>query len=182
MPDAQILLIRHCLSSGQAPEAPLSPAGAEAAERLADRLDALGVDAAYSSPFARAVATIEPYARRQNLPITIESRLAERRLAPTPLDDWLEAMRQSFADDGYRVEGGESLAEAGRRGLLGLAAVAAGDHRLPGVATHGAILSAMLRSVDPSVDFHFWRGLANPDLFLGVMRDGRLVSFERLAS
>jgi hypothetical protein len=40
----------------------------------------------------------------------------------------------------------------------------------------------MLRSVDPSVDFHFWRGLANPDLFLGVMRDGRLVSFERLAS
>jgi 2,3-bisphosphoglycerate-dependent phosphoglycerate mutase len=58
-----LLLIRHCRSTGQLPEAQLTPAGAGDAATLALELDRLGVDAVYSSPFQRARDTVLPFAR-----------------------------------------------------------------------------------------------------------------------
>lgn len=178
---ARILLIRHCKSSGPAPDAPLTTGGAEAAKAFAGRLRDLGVDAAYSSPFTRARQTLAPFATEQGLRLTIDDRLAERRLSASPLEDWLDHIRKSFDNPDYVASGGESLREAQRRGLAAIAEIARSGHRLPALATHGNLLSSVLRHVDGTVGFEAWQNLKNPDLFEIRIDDGRLASFERLA-
>src|SRR4051812_46465684 len=52
-----LLLVRHCQSSGQAPDAPLTPLGQQQADQLADLLQARGIARIVSSPYTRAVQT-----------------------------------------------------------------------------------------------------------------------------
>lgn len=182
MTKARVLLIRHCQSTGQAPDAPLTASGTQAAVALAGRLRDLGVDAIYSSPFVRARQTLAPFASERSLAATIDDRLAERRLSDAPLADWLDHIRKSFDDLDYAAPGGESLREAQFRGLAALAEIARRGHRLPAVATHGNLISSVLRHIDHSFGFDAWRALRNPDLFEISVEGDRPAAFERLAA
>lgn len=177
----ELLLIRHCASSGQAPEAPLSAEGFAQAEALSEALHGHGIDAVYASTFTRAVQSVAPLAERLGLSIGTDERLRERLLSFMPVDDWLEHVRQSFANFDYRYEGGENLNEAQARGLAGLAAIAARGHCLPAVASHGNLIAAVLAAADPAFGFDAWRAMRNPDVFRLAMENGRPVAFERLA-
>jgi 2,3-bisphosphoglycerate-dependent phosphoglycerate mutase len=177
----RLILIRHCASTAQHPDAPLTEAGAIAAETLADRLAGLSPDAIYASPYVRAVATVEPFARRTGLPVTIEARLRERLLADPEVDDWLNHIRRSFDDADHRAPGGESRNQVLARALPALAEIAARGHRLPIAASHGGLISAVLHAVGPSFGFEGWQGLANPDLFELDFDQGRLTGWRRLA-
>jgi 2,3-bisphosphoglycerate-dependent phosphoglycerate mutase len=119
-------------------------------------------------------------ASRHGTTLVIDDRLAERRLSPSPRADWLDLIRKSFDDLDFAVPDGESLREAQTRGLAALTDIAAKAHRLPAVATHGNLLSSVLRHADPSFGFASWQDLRNPDLFLIRMRGGPSLSFERL--
>ena len=54
-------------------------------ERLADFLQGKGIEQIYSSPYPRAVQTLEPLARRLGLPIELEPDLRERTVG-----SWVE--------------------------------------------------------------------------------------------
>jgi 2,3-bisphosphoglycerate-dependent phosphoglycerate mutase len=181
MPPATVLLIRHCRAAGQHPDDPLTPDGTRAALALADLLRTLRVDGLFSSPFARARATLEPFARQSGLAVAVDPRLAERVLAVPPSDGWLDQVRASFADPDYRAPGGETLREAQGRGLAAVAEIAGRGHRLPAIATHGNLLAGILRSADRSFGFADWQGLRNPELFQATYREGKLAAFERVA-
>jgi 2,3-bisphosphoglycerate-dependent phosphoglycerate mutase len=56
----QVLLVRHCESTGPAPDAPLTVAGREQARRLVEWLRPFDVDHVVSSPFARPHAPDDP--------------------------------------------------------------------------------------------------------------------------
>jgi 2,3-bisphosphoglycerate-dependent phosphoglycerate mutase len=176
-----LILIRHCESSGQAPDSPLTEAGVRAAESLADRLEALGPDAVYSSPYLRARTTVAPFAERAGLAIVEDARLRERVLSPTPLDDWLDHIRRSYEDMDHRpAPGGESLHEAQARALAAINDIMARGHRLPVAASHGNLISAILRAADPTFGFESWRALRNPDLFELSFDGRRLAGYRRL--
>jgi 2,3-bisphosphoglycerate-dependent phosphoglycerate mutase len=177
---AELLLVRHCASTGQAPEASLTPDGASDAAALAERLIQLGCDAVVSSPYRRAIDTIAPFATCRGLDIAIDERLAERRLEGVPSPHWLDHVRRSFDNESYRAPGGETLAEARARGLAALAGIASWRHIRPAVVTHGNLLSSLLRSVDPHWGFEQWRALGNPELFSIEIAAERLVAFERV--
>lgn len=59
----RVYLVRHCESSGQQPDAPLTALGAAQAEQLAAFLRPFGVGWIVSSPFRRARQSVEPLAR-----------------------------------------------------------------------------------------------------------------------
>lgn len=82
----RMLLIRHCESIGQAPEAPLTEHGRAQALALAAHLAQHPIDYVVSSPYVRACETIAPFAGRAQLAVHIDERLAERRLSPEPID------------------------------------------------------------------------------------------------
>jgi 2,3-bisphosphoglycerate-dependent phosphoglycerate mutase len=85
----KLLLIRHCQSTGRHPDAPLSEAGAKAAEALITRLHDLAPDAVYSSPYERAHATVRPFAISAGLSVGLDDRLRERVLSDRDLEDRL---------------------------------------------------------------------------------------------
>jgi 2,3-bisphosphoglycerate-dependent phosphoglycerate mutase len=177
----RLILIRHCQSTAQHPPAPLTQAGARAAEALAERLAELAPDAVYSSPYERAHATVRPFARRAGLPVTLDERLRERLLSDQDRDDWLDHIQRSFDDFDHRAPGGETMRETQTRALAALAEIAGAGHRLPAVASHGGLISSVLRAMDPAFGFEGWRGLRNPDLFdVELSAAGRPVGYVRL--
>lgn len=177
---SSIFLIRHCESTGQAPDARLTEAGTKAAVALQEILDRLGIDAVYSSPFRRALETVAPYAESRKLTVGIDERFSERRLSPLPLTDWLDHIQRSFLDFDYRVAGGESMREAQARGIAALGDVASASHRAPAVSMHGNLLSAILCSIDETFGFGDWQKLKNPEIFRVRWKAGRPTGFNRL--
>ncbi len=178
---SRVLIVRHCESSGQAGEAPLTAAGYAQAEALAERLTAHPIDRIVSSSYRRAQETIAPFAARAGLRIELEPRLVERRLSAAPIPDWREVVRRSFGELDFAVPGGESGRQTLERGWAALEEVLAGGHKLPVIVSHGQLISLVLSRIDPSFGFDGWQSLANPDVIL-VERDARRgLSFHRLA-
>jgi len=176
----KLLLIRHCQSTGTHPDAPLSEAGAKAAEALAARLHELAADAVYSSPYERAQATVRPFAISAGLSIGLDDRLRERVLSDRELEDRWDHVRRSFTDPDYRAPGGESLNQTAHRAIAALADIAAAGHRLPAVASHRNLTASVLRSIDAAFGFEQLLGLRTPDLFEVELDVGRPIRFVRL--
>ena len=176
----RLLLVRHCQSSGQLPDAPLTETGFRQAEVLADFLSGRQIDAAVSSAFLRARQTIDPFATSYGLTVRVDPRLNERRLADGPLDNWREVIRSSFDDLDSRAPGGESGREVLERAWTSLNELLDGGCNLPLAVTHGNLMSLVLSSLDPTFGYSGWESLSNPDVYLlQDSGDGRL-TFERL--
>jgi 2,3-bisphosphoglycerate-dependent phosphoglycerate mutase len=160
-----LYLVRHCQSSGQAPDAPLTPLGHEQARRLASVLEQRGIARIVSSPYRRALQSIDPLARRLDLAVENDERLIERVLSPEPLDDWRKRLQAAWNDHDLALPGGESSRAATSRGLAALADVLAGERQPAVVVTHGNLLALLLHAFDDRPGFSTWEQLTNPDLF-----------------
>ena len=177
-----MLLIRHCQSSGQDPDASLTDTGRHQAEALARFLSDYPIDMIVSSSYSRAQQSIEPFAATVGLPVHLDNRLIERTLSGSPIDNWREVVRDSFGDLELRIPGGESAHEVLDRGWAAITELLDGGHQLPIAVTHGNLLSLILNSLDPNFGYAGWESLSNPDVFaLKEADDGRLV-FERVWS
>ncbi|MGE3303765.1 MAG: histidine phosphatase family protein [Hyphomonadaceae bacterium] len=178
--ETRLLLIRHSHAVGQEPESPLTGPGVAAAKELAEVLSRQPIDAIYSSPYKRALTTMQPLAAALGRTVKIDRRLQERRLAATALDDWRAHVLRSYADEHYAPEGGESIAQVRRRALGALSDIAANKHTLPAICTHGQFISAVLATCDPNFGYEDWLALRNPHVIPITMRGAKITSF-RLA-
>jgi 2,3-bisphosphoglycerate-dependent phosphoglycerate mutase len=168
-----LYLVRHCHAVGQRPDAPLSSEGLAQADALADRLAGLGIERIVSSPFLRAIQSVTPLARRLGLAIETDPRLREHVLSAADLPDWQAALRASFEDPDLCFEGGESSRAATHRVLAAVDDIRAHAAPITAVATHGRLLTSLLRHFDPRIGFADWQGLANPDVFRLAFAGGR---------
>ena len=159
-----IYLIRHCETTGQVPDAPLTPRGKEQARRLCTRLLELPITHLISSPYRRALDSIQPLATALKLPITREDALKERQLSAVPLDDWQDHLRQTFVNPDYTCPGGESSRIATER-ITRVVGEALQQHDGSILMTHGNLLSLYLHSIDPTFGFEESLQLKNPDIF-----------------
>ncbi|MBT2569974.1 histidine phosphatase family protein [Planococcus sp. ISL-110] len=166
--DKTIYLIRHCQATGQDPDAELTKVGQKQAQELAGFLESRQVIHFISSPFTRAIQSIEPAADRLDLPIEIDDRLAERVLSSEDLPDWMEKLEESFNDADLKFAGGESGKEATDRAMEVLNEM---EDRTAAV-THGNLLGLLLKQIDASYDFSEWRKLTNPDVYEVKIRSG----------
>ena len=66
------------------------------------------VDRIVSSPFLRAIQSVEPISHAKNIEIEIDDRLSERRLSTANLPEWQEKLKATFLDMELTYEGGES--------------------------------------------------------------------------
>jgi 2,3-bisphosphoglycerate-dependent phosphoglycerate mutase len=168
-----ILLVRHAepVAPGHPryPEndRPLSRLGRCQAERLRDELAGEAVAAVYSSPYPRALQTVQPLARLHGLDVTIVDDLRERLLSAEPVADWREQLRRSWLDFSLEVSGGESSAGAQlriRTVLDELAARHVGETAV--VASHGNLIALGLHAIAPTlVGFPFWKQMPMPAVY-----------------
>ncbi len=172
-----LYLIRHCKAAGQAPAAELTVEGNEQAETLIGFFKEIEISHVISSPFTRAIQTIEPLAASRGLAIQIDDRLAERVLSTEELPDWMEKLQQSFADVDLKFEGGESAREAAERGAEVLAE--APDNAV--LVTHGNMMGLLLKKFEEAYGFEEWQALSNPDVYV-LSLEGEKASVKRIWS
>lgn len=176
----RLLLVRHCESSGQAADAPLTERGHAQAAALAVALARHPIDRVIASPYRRAVESIAPFARAAGLPVEIDDNLREHRLADPPIEAWRDAVARCFEDEAFRAPGGESGAETLARAWRAVDAARASGARLPVLASHGQILSHLLRAIDGRFGFEEWSRMTNPDVFRIELRDDGRFGWTRI--
>ena len=177
-----IYLIRHCKAAGQEPAAPLTEEGIRQSLRLAEALENRGIEKILSSPYVRAVRSVEPLAKRLGIGVGVDERLRERALSGSDLPDWMERLRHSFEDLELALEGGESSRAATERALAVVSEIASGEERTVAAATHGNLMALLLKAFDDSVGFEAWKALSNPDVYKLVFRAGAFERMERVWS
>lgn len=83
----KVYVIRHCAAEGQSSESPLTATGYRQANELATFFYNFKVERIISSPYKRAIQTIQPLAELLNIEIEMKSQLEERVLSTEPLPE-----------------------------------------------------------------------------------------------
>ncbi|MFF3102751.1 histidine phosphatase family protein [Viridibacillus arvi] len=175
----KIYIIRHCKASGQEVEAALTVDGIEQAKQLAERLQQYDIKRIISSPFTRAIQTIEPFSKKMKIEIEQDERLAERVLSTQNFDDWLEKLEQTFLDENLRYIGGESSKEAIARIEQLIKELLESSTTDTAIVSHGNLLSLLITKYNSKFGFTGWKTMRNPDVFL-LTKDGQDVDIKRI--
>jgi 2,3-bisphosphoglycerate-dependent phosphoglycerate mutase len=161
----ELYLIRHCQTSGQEPEAILTPVGVTQANELASKLSRIKFKRIISSHYTRAVQTAEPIAQALGVKLEIDERLCERNLGLVEGEDWRRQLEKTFDDYDLTFPNGESSREATSRAMLAVnEAIASAEYPIA-LVTHGNLLSLIGRAFDPTLGYAFWKQLKSPDVF-----------------
>ncbi|MDF7683055.1 histidine phosphatase family protein [Lactobacillus sp. ESL0679] len=139
---------------------PLTKLGRQQAIEVADKFKNLTLTAIYSSPFARAVATVTPLSRQQNLAIQTSNSLIERRMPEWFSDakSFREYIQKQWQDFTYTAKGGESLAEAQTRYLDFLKKIP--ESGTVAIGTHGTVMSLVYDYLHYGQGFSAWQNLS----------------------
>lgn len=180
-----VYFVRHAHSDYTPDERnrPLSIKGEKDAERVKHLLKDDPIDVFWSSPYRRAIQTIEPLARLKHQAIHIEERLRERTLAQGGVEDFSAAITRVWEDEKYKFPGGESNDEARHRGgevLKRLLIQHPGESIV--IGTHGNIMTLMLQYFHPAFDLSFWKELCMPDVYKVEFDQTDLLKRERVSA
>jgi 2,3-bisphosphoglycerate-dependent phosphoglycerate mutase len=155
---------RHCQTTGQDPEAPLTQQGHQQARRLAEFIREFGIERIVSSPYLRALQSIQPFAELSGCEIETDARLTERVLSRAPVQDWKDALRKSFENQNYSLPGGETGSTAADRAEAVFNECIL-RRRTTIVVSHGNLTALLLTRLGHAISFEASLRLTNPDLF-----------------
>ncbi len=178
----QLYIVRHCKADGQSPDALLTELGTQQAENLIGFFTDKKVDRIISSPYVRAIKTIEPLAKKLNKSIEIDDRLSERVLSSDNLVDWMECLQQSFNDLELSFVGGESSRVAMERGRAVVEDILHRRDENIVIVTHGNLMALLLKSYDERIGFNEWKELTNPDVYSVLIDHNGIKTLNRIWS
>lgn len=183
-----IYMVRHAESPfvfGQERTRGLSDEGITDARRVADYFADLDVHYMASSPYARAMQTIQFIAEQKSLEIILYEELIERPIKglsyKTSWDILHEAIRKSFVDPDFALEGGESTRKAQQRSVPVFENILKqhqGDNIV--IGTHGNIMTIIMNFYEPSYGFEFWESTSKPDIYRMTFNRNQLDRIERI--
>jgi 2,3-bisphosphoglycerate-dependent phosphoglycerate mutase len=159
--DKTVYLVRHCQAAGQELQAELTEDGKEQAKELMRFFEKRNIKHIISSPFTRAIQSIQPTADSLGLQVEIDGRLAEHKLISKNLKDWLERLEKSVRDMDLKMADGESSREVAKRGMDVLKAATDGTV----LVTHRNMMGLLLMQVDGKQGLIKWTGLSYPDVY-----------------
>jgi 2,3-bisphosphoglycerate-dependent phosphoglycerate mutase len=166
-----IYFIRHAESifvEGAERERGLTENGKRDTTIIRDTLKDERIDVFVSSPYQRAVDTIQLLADTAKRPIALEEDLRERQLSAVDLgkDRFFEAKRKAFEEPDYAFPGGESSNEAQQRAIAVISRLLQQHNgKRIAIGTHGDIMTLMLNHYDKTYGFDFWKSTTMPDVY-----------------
>ncbi|WP_026208962.1 histidine phosphatase family protein [Catelliglobosispora koreensis] len=150
----RIVLVRHAQSVipvvGGPDEytRPLAPLGLTQAAELVPSLALLEPHAVWSSPYLRAIQTVQPVADALGLTVETREDLREWDHGFEPSPHWLSFVRASWADPSSVRPGGESLDALAARASSAVRSLASAyEGRTVLVGSHGTFISMALRGL-----------------------------------
>lgn len=178
-----IYLVRHAHSTytKEERERPLSDKGYRDAEDVTRLLKDKHIDVVISSPYKRAIQTVQGIANTYKLSIQLEENLRERLLSTKPVRDFNAAIQKMWGDWNFAYEGGESNDLAQRRAIICMQNILKkykGKNIV--IGTHGNIMILLMNYFDSKYDFQFWKILHMPDVYKVTFDNNRFISAERI--
>jgi len=184
----KIYLVRHAESpykNGYEKSRGLSKLGMEAAEKVATVLCDVELDAIYSSDYARAIQTVKPLSVTRQLEVNEFSELRERLLKPESIelsyDDFINAIKHSFRDGSFSLNGGESVNDVHERAIPIIDMILKkhiGKNIV--IGTHGNIMTMIMKYYDESYGYEFWESTSMPDIYVMSFNKKSLMNIERI--
>ncbi|MGE7889769.1 histidine phosphatase family protein [Bacillus cereus] len=178
-----IYFIRHAHSTytKEERELPLSEKGHCDAENVTSLLKDKHIDVVISSPYKRAIQTVQGIANTYNLSIQIEEDLRERLLSTELVADFNVAMQNVWKDWSFAYEGGESNDVAQRRAVICMQNILKKyEGKNIVIGTHGNIMVLIMNYFNSKYDFGFWKTLHMPDVYKLTLDKNRFISAERI--
>jgi len=171
----------HSIYTNDEYNRPLSERGLHDAEKVTQPFEQIEIDAVYSSPYKRAIQTVEGIASLNGLSVKIIDALKERTLGNFPHHDFLQAMEQVWGNEDYSFEGGESNKVAQQRAIEAFLPLLDNDkeERIV-VGTHGNIMSLILYYFDKSIGIEFWKSLNMPDIIQCDIQNQKIIDIKFL--
>ena len=163
-------LIRHAHSIYSPDEwnRPLSQKGQASLSQL-NMLESKPISAIYSSPYKRAIETIEPLAQTLGLSIQLDKRLIERKLSNQSISDqaFEATLKQLWKNPAISLPGGESNLTAQKRALSFLQELEEkhqNEHII--ISSHGNLICILLNYFDDAIQYSFWKQLLIPAILI----------------
>ncbi|MFD1637421.1 histidine phosphatase family protein [Evansella tamaricis] len=145
---------------------PLSKRGLSDAEKVAQTLMEHHIDYVISSPYKRAVQTVEGLANLIGQKVIINEHFKERKLSEHPVSDFEMAITKVWEDETFFWEGGESNVSAQRRSVKAtLKLLNTYEGKNIAVGTHGNLMVLIMNYFDKRYSFDFWKQLEMPDIY-----------------
>ena len=129
-----------------------------------------GIDIFVSSPYTRAILTIQDIAKRKGKEILIFEDLKERVFSNSDFrmsdKELLPLLEKSFAEPSYALPGAESNAACQSRAIAVLKELLTTYQGCKvALGTHGAVMTLMMAYFDNQYDLNFLLQTSKPDIY-----------------
>lgn len=165
---------------------PLTAEGIADTEKITLALKDKGITHILSSPYTRALQTVQGLSQALKLKIETDSDFRERNAGKWHGDKFFDFIEKQWADFDYRIEGGESLREVRERNVGALEKY---TEKYKGqaiaIATHGTALSTIINYFFPEYGFKEFLKIADLMPFVFLMEfdgGGRCINAEKIFS
>lgn len=163
----------------------LTEKGSLDVHRVTDILKTEGIDTFISSPYKRAILTIEKTANLYEREILIYENLKECMFSSGDQvisdKEVYPLVQKMFSNPGYALAEGESYADCQRRVvkvLKGILMDFQGQKIV--IGTHGLVMTLMMNYFDKQYGFEFLMNTSKPDIYKMEFKEKQLMNVERL--
>ena len=140
----------------------LTPKGMEDRKIVTEYLSNKKIDVVLSSPYKRAVMTLEDFAGKYGFKIETINDFHERVVGNEWIDNFFEFSKNQWADFDYKLEGGECLREVQTRNIAALKEVLKKyEGKNIAIGTHGTALSTIINYYDKSFGYSDFEKVRN---------------------
>jgi 2,3-bisphosphoglycerate-dependent phosphoglycerate mutase len=178
-----VYLVRHAESIYTPDELsrPISDKAKVDVDRLKEGFESIRLDKVFSSPYRRAIQTVERLALDRNLEVEIVEEIKERRKSLGKLDNFFENVKKLWDDPSYKFDGGESNLEGQARGIKALKRLLVeNEGKTIVIGGHGDMMTLILNYYDNVYGYETWRQMDMPDVYKLVFEKNKIVSVERI--
>ncbi|WP_442600712.1 histidine phosphatase family protein [Paenibacillus sp. KN14-4R] len=181
-----VYMVRHAESQyteGNERTRGLTLQGKLKAETITEILKSEGINVIISSPYARAILTLEGLAKELELDIKIIEDLRERYFSDYIIsnEEFMPAMKKMFDDPDYALPGGESNTVCQNRSVVVLKNILEEyKGKKVAIGTHGNVMTLMMNYFDSNYGLDFLNQTKKPDIYKIQFKDLELEEVTRL--
>ena len=173
-----IYFVRHANSSYTPDELnrPLSEKGFKDSKKVTELLSQENITQVISSPYKRAIQTVEGTANHFGLTISIDEGFRERNVADSSIGNFHEVVLKYWENFNFSLAGCETGYFAQDRGVQSLKNTLnkyCGGNIV--IGTHGNIMVLIMNYYDKKYNYDFWSNLKMPDIYKLCFQDGNLM-------
>jgi 2,3-bisphosphoglycerate-dependent phosphoglycerate mutase len=185
--DTAIYMIRHAKSPfvfGQERKRRLSQQGEIDAKKVTAIMNTKKIDLIVSSPYMRALQTIEGIANTKDIEVKVYEELRERQLKGAyklPEEAIQQAIKSSYEDIDFYLSGGESIRDVQNRAIPVIKDFLNNyQAKTIIIGTHGNVMTIIMNYFKKEYGYEFWKNTSKPDIYKLIFSGENLLSVQKV--